>query len=233
MLARWEVGASLLRGEWAQGDYDVGDLVRLRPRPDDVATLGAEQARLAAIVRLANSVTFAVALALLLVRMVPVSAAEYEFRPWAQRDLVIVDETDDPRWHQATRHAVEVWNRSGADLRLAWAAGEPGGTCRGEGTHIAVCPADEEALDGIFDFQGRASQEPGGDHPKSAFVEVCTDCGLDEILRRVVATHEIGHALGLPHNSLLGSVMYPTGGTDQPDEIDYADLRALYPVVRD
>lgn len=231
-MPRWEVGASLLGGDRAQG-YNVDDLVRLRPRADDVATLGPEQARLAAIVRLANSVTFAVALALLLVRMVPVSAAEYEFRPWAQRDLVIVDETDDPGWHQATRHAVEVWNRSGADLRLAWVAGEPGGECRGEGTRIAVCPANEQSLEGILDFQGRASQEPGGAHPKSAFVEVCTDCGLDDTLRRVVATHELGHALGLPHNSLLGSVMYPTGGTYQPDETDYADLRALYPEVRD
>ncbi len=212
----------------AQG-YDVGDLVHLRPRPGDVAALGPEQARLAAIVRLANSVTLAVALALLLVRMVPVSGADQEFQPWAQRDLVIVDETDDPRWQQATRHAVEVWNRSGADLRLSWAAGEPGGDCRGEGTRIAVCPTGEDSLEGILEFQGRASQERGRHHPESAFVEVCTDCGLDDSLRRVVATHEIGHALGLPHSSLLGSVMYPTGGTYQPDESDYAALRSLYP----
>jgi hypothetical protein len=219
----WSMG-----GDGAQ-DYHVGDLVRLRPRPDDVAALGAEQARVAAVVRLANSVTVAVALALLMVRMLPVSAAEHGFRPWAQRDLVIVDETDDPSWHQATRHAVEVWNHAGADLRLTWATGEPGGECRGEGVRIAVCPANEESLEGIFEFQGRASQEPGGDHPESAFVEVCTDCGLDDSLRRVVVTHEIGHALGLPHSSLLGSVMYPTGGTHQPADTDYADLRALYP----
>jgi predicted Zn-dependent protease len=74
-----------------------------------------------------------------------------------------------------------------------------------------------------------ADQDTDDDgHARSAILEVCGDCGLRDGLRRVVATHELGHALGLPHNDRLGSVVYPVGGTDQPDPEDYAELRRLY-----
>lgn len=209
--------------------YGVGDLVRLRPRPGDVAALGLGQARLAAVVRLANSVVFAVAFAVALVRIVPAVADERPFGHWpsGQRDLVVVDRTDDPAWHQATRHAVEVWTRSGADLRLTWAEGD--GECAKEDTRISVCTTSEESLDGVVQFQGLTDQEAdGAGHAQGAFVEVCGDCGLNDVLRRVVASHELGHALGLAHNNRLGSVVYPIGGTDQPDEEDYAELRRLH-----
>lgn len=209
--------------------YGVGDLVRLRPRPGDVAALGLGQARLAAMVRLANSVVFAVAFAVALVRIVPAVADERPFGHWpsGQRDLVVVDRTGDPLWHQATRHAVEVWNRAGADLRLTWAEGD--GECVKDDTRISVCTTSEESLDGVVQFQGLTDQEADdAGHAQGAFVEVCDDCGLSDVLRRVVATHEIGHALGLAHNNRLGSVVYPIGGTDQPDEEDYAELRRLH-----
>ncbi len=120
-----------------------------------------------------------------------------------------------------------MWNRSGADLRLRWAAGS--GPCEDVVATISVCTTSAERLDGVVQFQGRADQELDDDgHARAASVEVCGDCGLDAVLRRVVATHEIGHALGLPHNDRLGSVVYPIGGTDQPDAGDYAELRRLH-----
>jgi hypothetical protein len=210
-------------------DQSVGDLVRLRSRPDDVAVLGSGQARLAAVVRLGNAVVFAVALAVALVRIVPAVADERPFGHWpsGQRDLVVVDRTGDPAWRQATRHAVDVWNRAGADLRLSWEEGIGG--CEHEGTGISVCTVSEESLDGIVQFQGLADQETDDDgHATGAFLEVCADCGLNDVLRRVVATHELGHALGLSHNDRIGSVVYPVGGTDQPDADDYAELRRLH-----
>ncbi|MBW3574970.1 MAG: matrixin family metalloprotease [Actinobacteria bacterium] len=210
-------------------DDRVGDLLRLRSRPRDVAVLGPQQAQLAAVVRLANAVVFAIALAVALVRMVPAAAEEEPFGHWpsGQRDLVVVDRTGDPAWHQATRHAVAVWNRSGADVRLTWEAAP--GPCAPDGPRISVCTVTEESLKGVVQFQGVATQDADdAGHATSAVLEVCGDCGLKDVLRRVVATHELGHALGLRHNDRLGSVVYPIGGTDQPDDEDYAELRRLY-----
>ncbi len=209
--------------------HGVGDLLRLRSRARDVAVLGPQQAKLAAVVRLTNAVVFAVALALALVRMVPAVAEEEPFGHWpsAQRELVLVDRTGDRRWHEATRHAVEVWNRSGADVRLSWEAGS--GPCEPDGRRISVCTVTEESLEGVVQFQGLADQDTDEDgHATAAVLKVCGNCGLRDVLRRVVATHELGHALGLAHNNRLGSVVYPIGGTDQPDDEDYAELRRLY-----
>ncbi len=210
-------------------DHGVGDILLLRPRPGDVAALGPSQARLAAVVRLGNAVVFAVALAVALVRVVPAVADERPFGHWpsGQRDLVVVDRTGDPAWYQATRHAVEVWNEAGADLRLSWTQGD--GPCVYDGPRISVCTTSEESLDGVVQFQGLSDQQTDEDgHARGGLIEVCDDCGLNDVLRRVVATHEIGHALGLPHNDRLGSVVYPIGGTDHPDEGDYAELRRLH-----
>lgn len=210
-------------------DHGVGDVLRVRPRSGDVAALGPEQAQLAAVVRLLNAVVFALALAVALVRMVPAGADERPFGHWpsGQRDLMVVDRSGDPGWHQATRHAVAVWNRSGADVRLTWEAGS--GPCEADGTRISVCTVTEERLEGVVQFQGLADQDTDDDgHATAAVLEVCRDCDLNDVLRRVVATHELGHALGLPHNDRLGSVVYPIGGTDQPDVDDYEELRRLY-----
>ncbi len=46
--------------------------------------------------------------------------------------------------------------------------------------------------------------------------------------RREIALHEIGHALGLPHSSSPGDVMYPVAQNPAPTDRDRFSLRLLY-----
>ena len=149
--------------------------------------------------------------------------------PSGGRDLVIVDKTGDRRWQQATQWAVARWNEAGAGVRLTWEAGR--GPCRHEGVRIAVCqrPSTELRRQGPPRAEGLAKPQLDGEsHISGAIVLVCSDCSLDLSRRRVVATHEVGHVLGLSHSGDLGALMSNHGGSEHPDRRAYAMLRAIY-----
>lgn len=201
----------------------------MRPRADDVDGLGDGLGRLAAVVRLANIVVLAAALAMVPTKLVPAGATETTVAHWptGQRNLVLVDHTGQPAWEAATRTAVEQWSSAGADVRLTWEAGD--GSCDEQGARIAFCLVDGDDLEGFVEYQGVMTPSTTDDgHATGALVEACGDCGLSAILRQLVATHEIGHALGLPHNERFGSVMFPNGGAGELDPQDGPDLRRLY-----
>ena len=146
-----------------------------------------------------------------------------------ERALVLVDQTGDPEWEQATRYAVTVWNRSGGDVRVTWARGD--GPCRGDGRRVPVCLTRHRTLErvGPPGLEGLTRPAPGSaGHYVGAVVRVCSDCGLDPARRRVVLTHELGHVLGLGHSRQPTSVMHPVGGAELPSAADYAALRLAY-----
>ena len=148
--------------------------------------------------------------------------------------VMVVDYTNDIAWQEANQHAVEAWNAAatGTGLQLSWSAGS--GACVPDEGRITLCGASSITLDDGSPLlrQGVARVELGTDrtqaHVGEAILFECLDCDLGEHRRRVVATHELGHALGLSHSKREDSVMYHTGGPEVPDTIDGEGIRALY-----
>ncbi len=196
-----------------------------------------ETASLFRALRLANAVLFATALALVLDHSMAAALSRFDLAPhWAsaERRLVVEDRTGDPAWQEATRHGVDAWNRAaaGTGLQLTWRVGT--GPCEPAGTVIPVCESRTRELGGTGGVarEGVARLELGPDktqaHNEGGVILVCGDCQLAPSRRRVVATHEIGHVLGMVHSVRLASVMYHAGGPDAPDARDVENLRELY-----
>jgi len=186
------------------------------PTAQDRALLGS-RAGLYCMCRLANVLLFATAVAFLISDgIVPDVDASPAFGHWSTDHRTL------------TRWAVERWNESGTDLRITWTAGS--GTCGYAGTTIGVCPESSVRLGnlGTLHLQGITDQQRRGDHVRGALIRVCSDCDLGSSRRHQVAIHELGHALGLLHSARPESAMYPSGGPEAPDLLDYQELRDTY-----
>ncbi len=165
------------------------------------------------------------------IKVIPVISTDYgigDHWPVGHRDLAVVDRTGDRAWHTAILAAVATWKLGGADLRFVVSTGT--GACRQTRDHIEICqrPLADIAKEGLAGEEGLFQPKVASGHQyRSAIVLVCSDCGADQTRLTVIATHEIGHSLGLAHNPDPRSVMYPSGGTSKPDGQDYQILRSL------
>ncbi len=148
--------------------------------------------------------------------------------PPNHRNLTIVDRTGEPSWHQAISDAVGTWAAGGSAINFTVATA--GGDCVQRRDHIEICQASTDSISGqglageqglFVPFLGRSNDY------KSAILLVCANCELDQDRMTVIATHELGHALGLAHSPDPDSVMYYLGGSTQPDARDYQVLRSL------
>lgn len=179
---------------------------------------------------------FVLALALILSwKLIPSAAAVDNFTldswPIGHRHLIVSDRTGDPAWHAAITQAVATWAQAGTDLRFTLVTQT--GPCRQQSGMIEICKEPQKML-ALPEIPGREGYvDPRVDsrhHFHSVDIIVCSDCGVDQARQAIIATHEIGHAIGLPHNGSAFSVMYPTGGPFGPDSQDLQILRSKYPV---
>jgi hypothetical protein len=141
---------------------------------------------------------------------------------WAARTVVVRDETGFADYHRAIEQAVNQWNAAAASIQLQLAGGLGRGCENPQGAEIPVCRSD---LSG--NRAGETRLWFAGGHVDAASVLMdASPHPFDQLV--AIACHELGHALGLDHDSRASSCLTPTIGSTTPDDQDRHDLRVRY-----
>lgn len=86
-------------------------------------------------------------------------------------------------------------------------------------------------IDGVNGVLGQAWFPPPCGGRKAGHIEIDQDEAWMHQDLLGVTMHEVGHALGLPHNGNEESIMYPAfNGITHLSDLDRANLRELYPM---
>ena len=133
--------------------------------------------------------------------------------------VTVVDATGDPAWAKALRAAAAEWTAGVDHVRLEVRSG-PAGCDAGAGpATVTVCVHPTRA--GSRGATFRHARED--DHMDFVVVHMA-----DDTLRRRLACHELGHALGLVHRPSGPSCMVSGTLAEHPDAEDYRTVTAAH-----
>ncbi len=181
------------------------------------------------------------------------SLATYIDQPYghfAVREIVIVDHTGDAQMATGAQHAADLWNATGANFHLTVQPGivsTDNAVCYDASTsgriHLCLDPFafSRGGYTDFIEFEPGYTQVGPNTHFRANAVHMCGQVGpncydwatLPEGVNRVLP-HEVGHALGLPHQASPSrgdtcSIMATTGCySEVPSAEDVNTLRALY-----